>query len=122
MPDTLNNFWVYTSFPSPIAIHAGTAALDDDAHVQATKQAIWDGRKYLYKELDAMGLSYTRTQSNFVVINVKNTKSVTENLARQKVFVRDAERIWNVTGHIRVSIGTREENEAFINALRQATT
>ena len=120
VPETLKNFWMYTSFPSSIAIHAATAALEDMDHVAATRQMTWEGRDYLYYELNAMGLSYVRTESNFMLIEVGDAEGITRKLARQNVYVRNADRIWKVGNHIRVSIGTREENQFFITALRQA--
>lgn len=121
MPETVNNFWLYTSFPSPMAIHGVTAALKDTAHIEATKAAIREGRDYLYRELDKLGLTYTRSQSNFMVVNVGDAKKVADTLGRQRVYVRNADRNWGVKNHIRVSIGTRQENEAFINTLRQVS-
>lgn len=119
MPKTTNGFWLYTSFPAPISLHAALAALDDAEHIRRSKQVIWEGREYLYKELKALNLSYTPTESNFMVVEVKDPKAIVEKLAKQKVFVRNAENNWNVKNHIRVSIGTMEENEAFIATLRQ---
>jgi histidinol-phosphate aminotransferase len=121
MPETVKNFWVYTSFPSPVAIHGATAALDDKDHIFATQNAIQEGREYLYSELDKLGLTYTPSQSNFMVVQVGDAKQIADKLAKQKVFVRNADRNWGVKNHIRVSIGTREENEAFINTLRQVS-
>jgi len=121
VPETLKNFWVYTCFPSSIALHAATAALEDTGHVAATRQMTWEGRDYLYRELDAMGLSYVRTESNFMLVEVGDAEEITRKLARLNVYVRNADRTWKVNNHVRVSIGTREENQSFITALRQVS-
>ena len=121
MPETVKNFWLYTSFPSPLAIHGATAALEDKVHIEATQAAIREGRTYLYQQLDNLGLSYIRSQSNFMVVHVGDAKKIADDLAKQNVYVRNADRNWGVKNHVRVSIGTREENEAFINTLRQVS-
>ncbi|MBI4553354.1 MAG: aminotransferase class I/II-fold pyridoxal phosphate-dependent enzyme [Candidatus Latescibacteria bacterium] len=122
MPKDFQLFWVFTGSVTQnlLCLHGALAALDDVEHVRRSQQTIWDAREYLSKELKAMNLSYTPTESNFMVIEVKNPQAVVEQLAKQKVLIRDAERRWGVKGHIRVSVGTMEENEVFINALRQA--
>lgn len=122
MPDTFKHFWMYTSFPSPIAIYAARAALDDASHVANSKQLTWGGREFLYNQLDEMGLAYVQTESNFLIVDVGDSERITRELARLGVFVRNAERIWKLNGRIRVSIGTESDNEAFVNALRRIIT
>ena len=92
---------------------------EDKDHIEATQAAIREGRTYLYQQLDKLGLSYVRSQSNFMVVHVGDAKKIADDLAKQNVHVRNADRNWGVKNHVRVSIGTREENEAFINTLRQ---
>lgn len=115
----VEGFWNYTGSWNTLTLVAANAALDDAEHIRKSKQAIWDGREYLARELKAMNLSCTPTESNFMVIEVKDPKTVAQRLAQQKVFVRDADRRWGIKSHIRVSVGTLEENEVFINTLRQ---
>ncbi|MBI4553413.1 MAG: aminotransferase class I/II-fold pyridoxal phosphate-dependent enzyme [Candidatus Latescibacteria bacterium] len=117
----MENFWIYDEPQfSSLSLYAANAALDDEEHVRKSKQVVWEGREYLSRELKALNLSYTPSEANFIVVDVKDPKALVEQLAKQKVFVRNAEAMWKVTNHIRVSIGTMEENEVFINALRQA--
>ena len=56
-----------------------------------------------------------------MVVHVGDAKKIADDLAKQNVYVRNADRNWGVKNHVRVSIGTREENEAFINTLRQVS-
>jgi histidinol-phosphate aminotransferase len=122
MPDTFKHFWMHTSFPSPIAIHAAGAAVDDAPHVANSKQTTWRGRDFLYSRLDEMGLTYVQTESNFLIVDVGDSDRITRELARSGVFVRNAERLWKLNGHIRVSVGTDSDNDAFVNALRRIIT
>ena len=56
-----------------------------------------------------------------MVVQVGDAKQIADSLAKQRVYVRNADRNWGVKNHIRVSIGTKEENEAFINTLRRVS-
>ena len=69
--------------------------------------------------LDDMRLEYVKTVTNFMMINVrKNSKKVFEDLICKGVIVRDME-AWGYDTFIRVSVGTRKENEIFIKTLKE---
>lgn len=96
-----------------LAQAAALAALEDDEHVRESVRVNEDGKKYLYKELDRLGLKYYPTQANFIWIELKKSAAeVNEGLLRQGVIIRPMG-----PKHIRVTIGTRQENERFIHAL-----
>lgn len=107
-----------------LAILAATAALDDKDHIRRSQETIWQGKRYLYEEFDKLGLSYTPTQSSFMVVDMKQPSTpIVARLRDKNVFVRDADGplgYVNLSNHIRVSIGLMEENEAFITALKGA--
>lgn len=97
---------------------ATTAALGDTDFVSRTKKVIADGRDYLYKEFDAMGLSYIPSHANFVLVDLKkNPGPVVGALRKRQVFV--SQRWDNLPTFIRVSIGTPEELEVFVAALKE---
>ena len=55
-----------------------------------------------------------------MLINLKRpAKPVGRQLAKQNIYVADAERRWGLKGWTRVSVGTKEEAEAFMTALRE---
>ena len=100
-----------------LAVVAAVAALDDEDHVSRTIDTNKRGKRYLYRELERLGLSYVPTQANFILIDLgRDGLSVFEDLLRRGVIVRQGI-IWGYPTCIRVSVGRQEDNERFINAL-----
>jgi histidinol-phosphate aminotransferase len=66
-----------------------------------------------------MGLFYLPTQANFVFVDVKrDSREVFQALLREGVIVRTGD-IFGCPTFLRVSIGTMEQNERFIRALKK---
>jgi len=101
---------------SSVAQNAALWALKDDDHVTYTRSINEQGKRYLYRELDTMGLTYVPTEANFIYIVLRqDAHALYNNLLRQGVIVRmvgDQE--------IRVTIGLPEENKRFIEAIKKA--
>jgi len=96
---------------------AATAAIADEKHVQASHEANKSGREQLYKAFSELGLQYTESMSNFVLVKVgAEAKYVYEQLLQKGIIVRFGG-VWGLTEHVRISVGTFEENTALINAL-----
>ncbi|MCE5194076.1 MAG: histidinol-phosphate transaminase [Nitrospiraceae bacterium] len=92
---------------------AALAALSDSRHVKKTKRINEKGKKYLYKELKSLGLNYIPTQANFIYMPVKAPMSLYEKLLKRGVIIRSMG-----LDAIRVTIGLKEENERFIQELK----
>ena len=102
-----------------LAQAAACAALDDKAFVKKTLEAVKEGKQFLYDAFDKMGLEYVKTATNFMMINVKrDCVKVFEQLICKGIIVRDM-KAWGYDTFIRVSVGTREENEIFIKTLKK---
>ena len=98
---------------------AACAALEDSEHLQKTLRVVSDGLSFLYQELDRLKVKYVPSQSNFLMIWVgKNCNQVYESMLRQGVIVRPLSS-FGFHEYIRVSIGSRQENERFINTLEK---
>ncbi len=101
-----------------IAQEAARASLQDTTHVEKSSQNNSVGKAYLYNKLEEMGLEYAPTEANFVLIHLgRSGQEVTDELLKLGVIVRP------MTGYkfpnsIRVTIGTSEQNQRFIEALR----
>jgi histidinol-phosphate aminotransferase len=94
------------------------AALADHGFVAKTLELVHAGLEYLYAELDALGLTYYPTQSNFFLIDVaRDAQAVFEAMLRKGVIVRSM-RGYGFPQFIRINVGTPEENQRFIAALR----
>ncbi|MGG1520074.1 histidinol-phosphate transaminase [Paenibacillus oryzisoli] len=96
---------------------AAAAAIGDEAHVEATRTLNEQGRNTLYAQLDALKLGYTPSMSNFVLVELgPDAKTIYDRLMQRGIIVRYAGS-WHLPNHIRVSIGTAEEQDLFIQEL-----
>jgi len=103
---------------SSIAQVAALASLADPDQVQRSFQLVQDGKQYLYEQFEQMGLSYVPTQANFVFVDVGiDSRKCFDELMQRGVTVRTGD-IFGTPTHIRVTIGTMEQNRKFIEALR----
>ena len=98
---------------------AAVAALSDTNHIVRTVAMNEQGKCDLYAACEELGLSVTPTYANFVWIDVKtDAQAVFQGLLHRGVIVRASEGFKSPT-HIRVTIGTPEENACFVLALRE---
>jgi histidinol-phosphate aminotransferase len=94
---------------------AATHALADAEHVKKTVENNEAGKKYLYKELDAMGLKFVPTETNFIYMPLEiESKKLFDALLQKGVIVRPVG-----PKEIRVTIGLPEENRRFIESLKE---
>ncbi|OGL62302.1 MAG: histidinol-phosphate transaminase [Candidatus Tectomicrobia bacterium RIFCSPLOWO2_02_FULL_70_19] len=105
-----------------LALAAAEAALEDREHVEESIRVNDVGREFLVRELAALGLPFVPTQGNFMMVEVGDAKGVYEALLREGVIVRPVAG-YGFPRHLRVSIGTPEENrrvvESFANILKK---
>jgi len=98
---------------------AAVAALSDDEFVEKSIKNNEQGKEYLYKELSALGLTYLRTQANFICINFdEDSDRIFLGLMKEGVIVRPLSS-FDLPQSIRVTVGTPEQNEKFISALKK---
>jgi histidinol-phosphate aminotransferase len=97
------------------------ASLDDEEHVLRSRKHNSEQKKYLYQELDRLDIRYLPTQCNFILLVElgRDIDALWEALVRRGVVVTKAA-AFGVPGAIRVTVGTREENELLVQALEQA--
>ena len=98
---------------------AAMSALDDIEHVKKSKQINDIGLEYICGELDNLGVSYTPSFTNFVLIDLKqDPKDIYNNLLRRGVIVRPVG-IYGLKTHLRVTVGLEKENKRFVDALKE---
>ena len=103
--------------PSLLGSYAAIAALDDHAHYERSRNTVEAGKAYLGKAFDRLGIPYTPSDSCFVLFQLKDESGRVFNaLQERKVWIGDA-MWWGLKGYLRVTVGTPEENEAFVNIL-----
>lgn len=101
-----------------LAQAAALAALSDEGHVRKSIESNNLGKKYLYASFEEMGLSYVRTEGNFILVEVGNGADVYNQLLKEGVIVRPMAG-YKFPSHIRVTIGKKGENERFIASLKK---
>jgi histidinol-phosphate aminotransferase len=100
-----------------LAQAAAAAALGDVAHVARTRAATEEGRKLLTEACRALGLRVVPSVANFLLVDVgRPGPAMAEALLRQGVIVRPMVG-YGFPTHLRISIGTPQENERCLAAL-----
>ena len=95
------------------------AALEDKDHVEESKTLNKKGLLYLQKELNNLGIDYTESNCNFILIDLKqDPMPVYNELLKQGVIVRPVGG-YGLKTHLRVSIGRQSENEKFIESIKK---
>lgn len=102
-----------------IAQAGALASLGDTDHLARTKAVTDRGRAQLQGAFAAMGLPFIPSYANFVLVDVGDAAAVFQALLVKGVIVR-AMGGYKLPRHIRVSIGTEEQNRLFLDALAGA--
>lgn len=103
---------------SLVSQHAALGALQDNDFLEKTQKNTEQGRDQIYRALDQLELDYVKSSTNFILIDTaKDADYITEELMKRGVIVRSAKNYGTPTC-IRVTIGTGEQNQRFIEALR----
>ncbi len=95
---------------------AALAALDDTGHVEASRRLNAEGADYLRREFEALGYACAASDANFLL--VKAGAGAYQRLLHEGVIVRPMAG-FGLPEHVRVTIGTAEENERLVKALRR---
>lgn len=97
---------------------AGPAALSDEAWIRHSIEQNRRGRDFLTAELATLGLDPVPSQTNFVFVDTgRDADDLFERLLRRGVIVRPAAG-WGYPTHMRVTVGTPEQNQRFLEALK----
>jgi histidinol-phosphate aminotransferase len=93
-----------------LAQAAAVAALDDTAHLELTRTLVLEERRRLAAELARRGAPSPPSQANFLLVNVgRQVGAIRAALLKAGILVRDGAGV-GFPGHLRISIGTREQN------------
>ena len=102
---------------SSLAQAAALAALDDVEHVKNSRELNSTERERVSAALAAMGLEVPPSQANFLLVDVKRDGRATyDALLRKGVIVRS---FASIPQAIRVTLGTKPENDRFLQALTE---
>jgi histidinol-phosphate aminotransferase len=100
-----------------LAQAAAIEALKDESHLRRVKQLNMRGKKFLYKELNNMGLSFVPSEANFIYVmfNEEVAGSINEKMLKQGIIVRPMG-----PNTIRITTGLQGENRKLVKALENA--
>lgn len=100
-----------------LALAAAEAALEDGEHLHNTIRNNALGMMQLTEGFKKLGLEWVPSAANFVLVDLKRPgMPIYEALLRKGVIVRPVDS-YELPEHLRVSIGTSEENWLFLQAL-----
>lgn len=98
---------------------AGIAALGDTAHLEASVKLNDEQRRWLAEQLSARGFVVTPSQANFLLVDFKRPAAeLYDRLLSEGVILRP---IGPLPTHLRVTIGTAEQNQRLVSALDRVT-
>ncbi len=100
-----------------LSMVAALAALDDPEHVQRSVESNNQGMAQLEQACQRLDLGFIPSAANFLTIDFgRDAMPIYDQLLHRGVIVRPIG-VYEMPDHLRVTIGTRAENERFINAL-----
>jgi histidinol-phosphate aminotransferase len=95
---------------------AGVAALEDSAHLERTRALVLSERPRLLAEVATRGAPAPPSQANFILPRVgEQADALRAVLLKAGILVRDGAAV-GFPGHLRISIGTRENNDRLLEA------
>lgn len=100
------------------------AAIQKVDKVNAMIADILQEREYLKEQLNQLDFveKIHPSHANFLLVKIPNAAHVYDDLIEEKIIVRNRSKVQLCEECLRISVGTRPENEAFIQALKKIYT
>lgn len=95
---------------------AALAALEDCEHWERTRRVVIEERAFLTAELSRRGHRFAPSQSNFLLVDVGDSRAARERFLAAGIIVRDGGGV-GFPGHLRISVGLRETNARLLAVL-----
>jgi len=99
-----------------LALAAATAALDDMEFVARSFAGNLQGMRQIEEGARGLGLDFIASHGNFISVKVGKAGEIYKRLLKRGVIVRPVGG-YELPEHLRVTIGTAQENERFLTAL-----
>lgn len=106
----------YNSYPmTRLSVALGVAALEDETYFQDTVAKVIETREWTKEQLKCLGFSFRDSRTNFIFAAHESVPAVQifDALREKHIFVRHFSQK-RIDNYLRISIGTREEMERFI--------
>ncbi len=108
---------------SSIAQAAGTAALSEVGYVEKTVEYVSAQRRYLFDELNAIGVKTYSSNANYILFSITDTFGdidLKEELLKRGILIRSCSNYKGLdSSYYRIAVKTYEENKLLIMELRE---
>jgi histidinol-phosphate aminotransferase len=102
------------------AVVAVEAALSDPAHVRDYLRQVAESKALLYAACERLGLTYTRSDANFVLVNAGGRLTdLVQGAASRGIFLRDRSSEPGCAGSVRIATGVVEHTRRCIAAMEE---
>ena len=101
-----------------LALKAAEVALSDTDYLDASVKLNHEQMKIVTDGFKSFGVDFIPSIGNFVCIKVDDAAACYENLLKHGIIVRPVAN-YGMQDYLRVSIGTAEENQRFLDALKE---
>lgn len=101
-----------------LALVAARAALADHAHVEQSRTCNTAERQWLGQRLIALGLRVLPSQTNFLLVDFSTDAASTEKALFERGIIVRPMSGYGLPHCLRISVGTREENERLLECLQ----
>ncbi|WP_301109771.1 histidinol-phosphate transaminase [Sporosarcina sp.] len=102
-----------------VAIEAASATLDDSEFTDEHYQMNEEGKNYLTEEFTKLGFEVFPSYTNFLFVHIKSDAQILFNKLLEKGLIIRPCTPWGLNEYVRVSIGTKEQNELLVEILHQ---
>lgn len=101
------------------ALAAGVASIQDQAYFEETCRRIVETREWTKEQLLALGFTFQDSMANFIFASHKKypAKEIYQALRERHIYVRYFEKP-RIDNYLRITIGTKEQMEVFIQFLK----
>lgn len=114
----------YNSYPmTRLSVALGVAVLEDETYFQDTVAKVIETREWTKEQLKRLGFSFRDSRTNFIFAAHESVPAVQifDALREKHIFVRHFSQK-RIDNYLRISIGTREEMERFIEETEKIVT
>ncbi len=101
-----------------VAVVAACAAIEDSAYLSRYVTEVRECRNFVEAEFDRLSIKYFKSSGNFLLFDVGHrAREIRDQLALSRVLIRD--RSYEISGCLRVTIGTKKQMTVFIQELER---
>lgn len=96
---------------------AAMAALEDEEHLQSSRELVKQGLAFFERELTAADIPFVPSCANFMLVKTGKGAEACQALQQQRIITRPMQG-YGFPDWIRITLGTQEQNQRVMTALR----